>query len=94
MRGQTTKEDAVGACADGVERFPSQGDRMIASQNLRRTGRDQPTKPTTNNHQPPMGRGGAGWVGGPGGAGGAAWGGRERARTAWQARGELAGRGR
>lgn len=63
-RADERSEDAVGACADGVETFHAQGATSSAAQHLRRTqsGDHQLAQPTTtntaNNRQ--RGRGGVG----------------------------------
>ena len=70
-RADERSEDAVGACADGVETFHAQGATSSAAQHLRRTqsGDHQLAQPTTtntaNNRQRAGGSGGRA-VGGPG----------------------------
>ena len=50
-RADERSEDAVGACADGVETFHAQGATSSAAQHLRRTqsGDHQLAQPTTTN---------------------------------------------
>ena len=86
-RADERSEDAVGACADGVETFHAQGATSSAAQHLRRTqsGDHQLAQPTTtntaNNRQRAGGSGGAGWAGvGLGTAGGRRRSGRARSR--------------
>ena len=69
-RADERSEDAVGACADGVETFHAQGATSSAAQHLRRTqsGDHQLAQPTTTNTANNRQR-----AGGVGGAGGAGW---------------------